>query len=82
ENPALAASLPGLSLFELARLFDIPVAGAHTALGDAYLTAQLFQRLLPLLVEAGIHDLTSLLRIGDPNRQAENLIGPKGQVHF
>ncbi|MDR3682345.1 MAG: 3'-5' exonuclease, partial [Geothrix sp.] len=42
ENPALAASLPGLSLFELARLFDIPVAGAHTALGDAYLTAQLF----------------------------------------
>jgi len=82
ENPALGAALPGLSLFELARLFDIPVAEGHTALGDAYITAQLFQRLLPLLVEAGIRDLKSLLRVGDPDRQAENLIGPKGQAHF
>jgi len=82
ENPALAASLPGLSLFELARLFDIPVVGGHTALGDAYITAQLFQRLLPLLAEAGVRDLKGLLRVGDPNRQAENLIGPKGQAHF
>ena len=30
ENPALTAALPGLSLFELARLFDIPVAEGHT----------------------------------------------------
>jgi len=82
ENPALAATLPDLSLFELARLFEIPVVGGHTALGDAYLTAQLFQRLLPLLVEAGVRDLKSLLRVGDPNRQAENLIGPRGQAHF
>jgi DNA polymerase-3 subunit epsilon len=82
DNPALAASLPGLNLIELARLFEIPVVGAHTALGDAYITAQLFQRLLPLLVEAGIRDLKGLLRVGDPNRQAENLIGPRGQAHF
>ncbi len=82
ENPALTAALPGLSLFELARLFDIPVAEGHTALGDAYITAQLFQRFLPLLVEAGIRDLRGLLRVGDPDRQAENLIGPAGQAHF
>ena len=82
DNPALAASLPGLSLFELARLFEIPVAEGHTALGDAYLTAQLFQRFLPLLVEAGVSDLKGLLRVGDPHRQAENFIGPKGQAHF
>jgi DNA polymerase-3 subunit epsilon len=82
ENPALAASLPGLSLFALARLFDIPVVGGHTALGDAYITAQLFQRLLPLLAEAGVRDLKGLLRVGDPSRQAENLIGPRGQAHF
>jgi DNA polymerase-3 subunit epsilon len=82
ENPALSVALPGLSLFELARRFDIPVAEGHTALGDAYLTAQLFQRFLPLLDEAGIRDLKSLLRVGDPNRQAENLIGPGGHANF
>jgi len=82
EHPALSAALPGLSLFELARRFDIPVAEGHTALGDAYLTAQLFQRLLPLLLEAGISDLKSLLRVGDPSRQAENLIGPRGHANF
>jgi DNA polymerase-3 subunit epsilon len=82
ENPALSAALPGLSLVELAHRFDIPVAEAHTALGDAYITAQLFQRFLPLLVDAGILDLKSLLRVGDPQRQAENFIGPAGQAHF
>lgn len=82
EHPALSVALPGLSLFELARRFDIPVAEGHTALGDAYLTAQLFQRFLPLLGEAGIRDLKSLLRVGDPNRQAENLIGPRGHANF
>jgi DNA polymerase-3 subunit epsilon len=82
ENPALSAALPGLSLFELAHRFDIPVTEAHTALGDAYVTAQLFQRFLPLLADAGIQDLKSLLRVGDPQRQAENFIGPAGQAHF
>jgi DNA polymerase-3 subunit epsilon len=82
DNPAMTVALPGLSLFELAHLFDIPVAEGHTAIGDAYITAQLFQRLLPLLLESGIQDLKSLLRVGDPNRQAENLIGPRGHAHF
>ncbi len=82
DAPAFSAALPGLSLFELARLFEIPVAEGHTALGDAYITAQLFQRFLPLLEEAGIRDLRSLLRVGDPVRQEENFIGPGGQAHF
>jgi DNA polymerase III subunit epsilon len=82
DNAAFSAALPGLNLFELARLFEIPVAEGHTALGDAYLTAQLFQRFLPLLAEAGIRDLRGLLRVGDPGRQAENLIGPAGHAHF
>ena len=58
------------------------MAEGHTALGDAYITAQLFQRFLPLLAEAGIRDLKGLLRVGDPERQAENFIGPGGQAHF
>jgi DNA polymerase-3 subunit epsilon len=82
EHEALSTALPGLSLFELARRFDIAVVEGHTALGDAYLTAQLFQRFLPLLREAGVSDLKGLLRVGDPNRQAEYLIGPRGHANF
>ncbi len=82
DTQAFTASLPGLSLFDLAHLFDVQVAEGHTALGDAYITAQLFQRFLPLLAEAGVRDLTGLLRVGDPERQAENFIGPGGQAHF
>ena len=82
EHPAFQLPIPRLSLFTLARAFEIPVENAHTALGDAYVTAQLFQRFLPLLLEAGVTDLADLLRIGDPLRQAENLLAPGGQVHF
>jgi len=66
----------------LAKAYGIPVEKAHTALGDAYVTAQLLQRFLPLLQEAGIADLGDLLRVGDPQRQAENLMAPGGQMHF
>ena len=82
DHPAFQMPIPGISLFTLAKAFDIPVENAHTALGDAYVTAQLFQRFLPLLEEAGLTRLEDLLRIGDPLRQAENLLAPGGQVHF
>jgi DNA polymerase-3 subunit epsilon len=73
HDPAFRTSLTDLSLSSLAAAFDIPVEQAHSALGDAYVTARLFQRFLPLLVEAGVTDLESLLRVGDPQRQLENL---------
>ena len=41
----------------IAARFDLPVHGRHTALGDAMLTAQVFQQLLPLLAARGIHTL-------------------------
>ena len=82
DHPAFQMPIPKISLFTLAKAFDIPVENAHTALGDAYVTAQLFQRFLPLLEEAGLTRLEDLLRIGDPLRQAENLLAPGGQVHF
>lgn len=72
EAPGLTGAR-GLSLFELAAAFGIPVVEGHTALGDAWITAQLFQRLLPLLAEAGATDLDSLIRVGSPDRQAEYL---------
>jgi DNA polymerase-3 subunit epsilon len=82
EHPAFALPIVGLSLFDLARAFEIPVEAAHSAIGDAYVTAQLFQRFLPRLADAGVTDLASLLRVGDPSRQAEYLLKPEGGAHF
>jgi DNA polymerase III subunit epsilon len=41
----------------IAERFDITVIGRHTALGDAMVTAEVFQKLVPMLAEMGIHTL-------------------------
>jgi DNA polymerase-3 subunit epsilon len=53
-----------VDLFSLATQYGIPVQQAHHALGDAYITAQLFQRLLKELPGWGITTVDGLLRIG------------------
>lgn len=82
EHPALALEAAAPSLFDLARAFDIEVEAAHTALGDAYVTAQVLQRLLPLLQEAGIRDLGGLCRIGHPRQQLAQVDGGGGHAQF
>lgn len=81
-HPAFSIDRAALSLFDLAAAFEIPVERAHTALGDAHVTAQLFQRLLPFLAQAGVHDLAGLRRVGNPKNQAANLLAPGGHTHF
>ena len=41
----------------LAERFDVTVIGRHTALGDAMVTAEVFQKMIPLLADKGIHTL-------------------------
>jgi DNA polymerase III subunit epsilon len=53
-------------LYEMAKCFDIPVRGAHDALVDAFITAQLFQRFIPILIDLGIKSIGMLLKIGHP----------------
>ncbi|WP_046116260.1 3'-5' exonuclease [Aquincola tertiaricarbonis] len=48
---------PSHALEAIAARFGLPVAGRHSALGDALLTAEVFLRLLPLLQAMGIHTL-------------------------
>ncbi len=61
-----ATPLAGYRLYDIMKCFGVPVNGVHNAIMDAYATAQLFQRLLPLLWEAGAQDVGDLLTIGAP----------------
>lgn len=56
----------GFRLYDIAREFGIPVADAHNALMDAFITAQLFQRLIPMLAKMEVGELGELLKIGSP----------------
>lgn len=53
-------------LFTLAKKFEVPIQGSHNALMDAYVTAQLFQRFIFMLVKLGVRTLRDLLSIGKP----------------
>jgi DNA polymerase-3 subunit epsilon len=82
DHPAFALELPVPSLFDLAEAFEIPVEEAHSAIGDAYVTAQLFQRFLPFLQQVGVGSLAGLRRVGNPRRQLANLAAQEGHTHF
>ena len=82
DHPAFSLDFTHLDLFELAAAFEIPVEAAHSAIGDAYITAQFFQRLLPFLHQAGVQDLAGLRRVGNPRRQLANLHATDGHPQF
>jgi DNA polymerase-3 subunit epsilon len=82
DHPAFSLELPAPSLFDLAAAFEIPVEESHSAIGDAYVTAQLFQRFLPMLQQAGVENLSGLRRVGNPRRQMANLAASDGHTHF
>jgi DNA polymerase-3 subunit epsilon len=55
-----------LNLVALAQRHGIAASGAHNALTDAFITAQLLQRQLRTLPGFGVRTLGDLLRIGKP----------------
>jgi len=57
---------------ELARALQVPSRGEHNALGDAFVTAQVFQRLLRRLERWGVTTTGDLLRIADPKGASHN----------
>lgn len=63
------AGLPRLQdqrLPALAHALGVPSRGEHNALGDAFVTAQVFQRLLCRLEKWGVTTTGDLLRLGNP----------------
>ncbi|MBA2848642.1 PAS domain-containing protein [Thermosulfuriphilus ammonigenes] len=56
----LFEEFPGHNLDDIAQRLGITVAGLHSALGDAFLTAEIFLRFIPYLERRGVHTLEDL----------------------
>lgn len=54
------------SLYDIAKSLDVPAKGAHNAMADAFITAQVLQRLLPVLIDLGIKSVGELLAVSNP----------------
>lgn len=65
-SDCFATPQSGYRLYDIIKCFGIPVNGAHNAIMDAFTTAQLFQRFIPLLTAAGARDIGDLVTIGAP----------------
>lgn len=65
------------SLWDVAKSMNIDAKEMHNALSDAYITAQLFQKLIVYLAELKVSTLDALLKIGKPN--VSGYIGLKQQ---
>ncbi len=66
SHACLSAAPGSYRLYDIAKCFGIPVNGAHKALMDAFIAAQLFQRFVPLFIESGIRNIGELLKVGNP----------------
>ncbi|WP_374653926.1 DUF294 nucleotidyltransferase-like domain-containing protein [Dongia sp.] len=60
--PLVVPALHDPSLEKLAAWFHIDIENRHTALGDARAAGQIFLRMVPLLIERGIHSLAQAER--------------------
>lgn len=82
DQPAFMIPQGSLSLFTLAKAFGVPVERGHNALADAYMTAQLLQRLLGHALPLGLESMEDLLRVADPDATGEQLIAPEQRGYY
>lgn len=68
SSQTFPCSFSDSGLFDIARHFGIPVNGAHNAVMDAFITAQVFQRFIPMLIEGGVKTIGDLLILGNPSK--------------
>lgn len=60
----LSAKLDRADLGTIAKAYGLEVHDAHHALHDAFLTARVWQQMMPVLQQMGVKNLGRLLRIG------------------
>jgi DNA polymerase III subunit epsilon len=75
DRDCFATKVDGYRLYDIVKCFSIPVSCAHNAMMDAYTTALLFQRFLPMLAETGIETIGDLLEIGRPFKGGDHFRG-------
>lgn len=56
-----------VKLYEVASQLGVAISRDNNSMNDAFVTAQVFQRLIPMLIRAGVKSVGDLLRIGDPS---------------
>jgi DNA polymerase-3 subunit epsilon len=76
------SSFKDSGLFDIAKHFGVPVTGAHNALMDAFITAQVLQRFIPMLREGGIKSIGDLLILGNPSKGGDNVRLTQGMYSF
>lgn len=64
KNNGFSSSITGL--YEMAKSLGVQVHDAHNAVMDSFITAQVFQRLLPAVMSEGVKTVNDLVRIGGP----------------
>ena len=69
-------------LYDLAKNFDIAVNGGHNAMIDAFITAQVFQRFIPVLIKAGIRGTEELVKMSKNFRGGDRFIHSGGISNF
>jgi len=57
-----------LSLYEIAKDLGVEVKGAHNAISDAFITAQVLQRLIHTLSNFGVKSVGELLKVSNPSK--------------
>jgi DNA polymerase-3 subunit epsilon len=67
ESPGTSYSPREVKLNEVASQLGVTISENHDAMSDAFITAQVFQRLMPMLIREGVKTIGELLRIGDPS---------------
>jgi len=69
-------------LYDIAKNLGISVNGAHNALIDAFITAQIFQRYIPVLIESGIRSIGELLRLSEKYKGGDRYSTGRGMSNF
>jgi DNA polymerase-3 subunit epsilon len=69
-------------LYDIAKHYGIDVNGAHNAMIDAFITAQIFQRFIPILIEAGIRSIGDVLRLSNKLKGGDRFAVNRGISNF
>jgi DNA polymerase-3 subunit epsilon len=69
-------------LYDIAKHYGIEVNGAHNAMIDAFITAQIFQRFIPVLLEAGLRSVGDVLRLSNKLKGGDRFAVNRGMSNF